>query len=102
MPNWKNASWYVCTGLPRRFAPLIARVMHHAIMNVLEPVFEKQFIFHTYACRKGKGKTERFLQIDLYIESKMKEIDEYNDICENIIEWDKLNLKFLETLKSVW
>jgi len=29
--------------------------MHHAIMNVLEPVFERQFIFHTYACRKGKG-----------------------------------------------
>ena len=35
--------------------PFIDRVMHHAIMNVLEPVFEKQFIFHTYACRKGKG-----------------------------------------------
>ena len=31
--------------------PFIDRVMHHAIMNVLEPVFEKQFIFHTYACR---------------------------------------------------
>ena len=31
------------------------RVIHHAIMNVLEPVFERQFIFHTYACRKGKG-----------------------------------------------
>lgn len=29
--------------------------MHHAIMNVLEPVFERQFIFHTYACRKNKG-----------------------------------------------
>ena len=27
--------------------PFIDRVMHHAIMNVLEPVFEKQFIFHT-------------------------------------------------------
>ena len=24
-------------------------------MNVLEPIFERQFIFHTYACRKGKG-----------------------------------------------
>lgn len=24
-------------------------------MNVLEPVFERQFIFHTYACRKNKG-----------------------------------------------
>lgn len=35
--------------------PFIDRVMHHSIMNVLEPVFEKQFIYHTYACRKGKG-----------------------------------------------
>ncbi len=31
------------------------RIAHHAIMNVLEPVFERQFIFHTYACRKEKG-----------------------------------------------
>ena len=31
------------------------RVIHHAIINILEPIFEKQFIFHTYACRKGKG-----------------------------------------------
>lgn len=35
--------------------PFIDRVMHHAIMNVLEPIFERQFIFHTYACRKKKG-----------------------------------------------
>ena len=35
--------------------PFIDRVMHHAIMNILEPVFERQFIFHTYACRKNKG-----------------------------------------------
>ncbi len=35
--------------------PFLDRVMHHAIMNVLEPVFERQFIYHTYACRKGKG-----------------------------------------------
>ncbi len=31
------------------------RIIHHACMNVLEPLFEKQFIFHTYACRKNKG-----------------------------------------------
>ncbi|MBO6131114.1 MAG: group II intron reverse transcriptase domain-containing protein [Treponema sp.] len=36
-------------------APFADRVIHHAIINVLEPIFEKQFIFHTYACRKGKG-----------------------------------------------
>ena len=31
------------------------RIVHHAVINILEPVFEKQFIFHTYACRKNKG-----------------------------------------------
>lgn len=36
-------------------APFKDRIIHHAIINVLEPVFERQFIYHTYACRKGKG-----------------------------------------------
>jgi retron-type reverse transcriptase len=31
------------------------RVVHHAIVNVLEPIFERRFIFHSYATRKGKG-----------------------------------------------
>ncbi|MBQ0051264.1 MAG: hypothetical protein KBT11_04265 [Treponema sp.] len=31
------------------------RIIHHAVMLILEPVFEKQFVFHMYACRKGKG-----------------------------------------------
>ena len=35
--------------------PFPDRVMHHAIMNVLEPAFERQFIFHIYACRKERG-----------------------------------------------
>jgi retron-type reverse transcriptase len=29
--------------------------MHHALMNILEPVFERSLIYHSYACRKGKG-----------------------------------------------
>lgn len=36
-------------------APIEQRIMHHAIMNVLEPVFERPMIYHSYACRKGKG-----------------------------------------------
>jgi len=36
-------------------APFIDRVVHHAIMNVIEPLFEKSFIYDTYANRKGKG-----------------------------------------------
>ncbi|MCJ2375655.1 reverse transcriptase/maturase family protein [Vibrio sp. ZSDZ34] len=36
-------------------APFRDRVLHHAIMNVLEPIFEARFYHHSYACRKGKG-----------------------------------------------
>jgi hypothetical protein len=36
-------------------APFEQRVMHHAIMNILEPVFERQLVYNSYACRKGKG-----------------------------------------------
>lgn len=31
------------------------RIAHHALMNVLEPVWEKIFIHNSYACRKNKG-----------------------------------------------
>lgn len=31
------------------------RIIHHAICNILEPIFEKSFIYDTYACRKAKG-----------------------------------------------
>ena len=32
------------------------RVLHHAIMNVCEPVFERRLIADTFACRRGKGR----------------------------------------------
>ena len=31
------------------------RIIHHAIVNILEPIFEKTFIYDNYANRKGKG-----------------------------------------------
>lgn len=42
---------------PRKIsaAPFRDRIVHHAIVNVLEPVFEPRFIFDSYACRRGKG-----------------------------------------------
>ncbi len=36
-------------------APFQDRVVHHALINCLEPVYEKRFYFHSYATRKGKG-----------------------------------------------
>ena len=31
------------------------RVVHHAVCNVLDPIFERRMIYDTYACRVGKG-----------------------------------------------
>lgn len=38
--------------------PFFDRVVQHMIVNIIEPIFEKRFIFHSYACRKGKGAHE--------------------------------------------
>lgn len=31
------------------------RIVHHALVSAVEPHFERRFICHSYACRKGKG-----------------------------------------------
>lgn len=36
-------------------APYRDRVVHHAVMNVLEPVLDRHFHPDSYACRRGKG-----------------------------------------------
>ncbi|MEK7306173.1 MAG: RNA-directed DNA polymerase [Nitrospirota bacterium] len=36
-------------------APYRDRVVHHAICNIVEPIFERSFIYDSYACRKEKG-----------------------------------------------
>jgi retron-type reverse transcriptase len=36
-------------------APFRDRVAHHALCNIIEPLFEKKFIYDSYANRKGKG-----------------------------------------------
>lgn len=36
-------------------APFADRVVHHALVDVLEPIWERSFIHDSYACRAGKG-----------------------------------------------
>ncbi len=36
-------------------APFRDRVVHHALMNLVEPPLDRTFIHDSYACRKGKG-----------------------------------------------
>ncbi len=36
-------------------APFKDRVVHHALVNILEPIWERRFIHQSYATRKNKG-----------------------------------------------
>jgi hypothetical protein len=57
-PEWGGYKSFLVTDPKLRTistAPFEQRVMHHAIMNILEPVVERPLINHSYACRKGKG-----------------------------------------------
>lgn len=31
------------------------RIVHHALCNVIEPIFDRKFVYDSYACRKNKG-----------------------------------------------
>lgn len=38
-----------------KVAPFRDRVMHHALCNIIEPIFDQSFIHDSYACRMEKG-----------------------------------------------
>lgn len=42
------------------------RVIHHAIYQILEPVFDPSFIFDSYSCRIGKGTHAAVLRLDAF------------------------------------
>ena len=42
------------------------RVVHHVIVNILEPIFDKTFIFDSYANRIGKGTTTALKRYDYF------------------------------------
>jgi RNA-directed DNA polymerase len=43
------------------------RVVHHLIVNKLNPLFEKAFIYDSYACRTGKGTHLGIQRVDRFI-----------------------------------
>lgn len=47
--------------------PFYDRVAQHMICNVIEPVFDRRFIEHSYACRKGKGVHKASSQLSRWI-----------------------------------
>jgi retron-type reverse transcriptase len=50
-------------------APFRDRVVHHAVCNIIEPIFERSFIYDSYACRNGKGTHAAVLRLEHFIRS---------------------------------
>jgi len=54
-------------------APYRDRIVHHAFCNIVDPIFDKTFIEHSYACRLNKGthraldKCQSFLRANQYV-----------------------------------
>lgn len=69
------------------------RVVHHAVCSVIEPLFERSYIYHSYACRKGKG-THRAIE---HAQALSKKYDYYLkcDIKKYFESVDHRNLKRL-------
>lgn len=42
------------------------RIVHHALCNILEPIYEKIFIYDSYANRKGKGTLKAIERFDRF------------------------------------
>ena len=74
------------------------RVVHHAICNILEPIVEKSYIYHSYACRKGKGTHRAIKQAQTYCrqyEYFLKcDIKKYFETIYHQILKEKLGQKF--------
>ncbi len=43
------------------------RIVHHSIINVLESIYEKTFIFDSYANRKNKGTSKAIERLDFFV-----------------------------------
>lgn len=64
-------------------APFRDRVVHHALINVLEPIYERIFIADSYATRKGKGTHAAIAQAQRYLHQTgwflKTDVDKYFD-----------------------
>jgi len=57
-------------------APFTDRIVHHALVRQIEPLFERIFIDDSYACRRGKGTHAAVLRLQHFLRSAH---DKYGD-----------------------
>jgi len=61
----------VCDSKKRKnkAAPFRDRVVHHALCNIIEPIFDQGFIYDSYACREERGTHKAIKRLEKYLKS---------------------------------
>jgi len=76
------------------------RVVHHALCNVIEPIFDKGFIYSSFACRKEKGTHKAIKRLKRFIKSA--ETKSFSDLyclqCDISKYFDSINQSILFSL----
>lgn len=50
--------------------PFKDRVVHHSLVKEIEPLFEQKFIWHSYACRVGRGNHKAVQLVQSFLRSE--------------------------------
>lgn len=86
-------------------APYRDRVVHHALCNVIEPLFDKMFIYDSYACRKGKGShaaADRYTEFSRKAGYVLKcDISHYFSNIRHDVLYEQLRRR-IEDNKALW
>ena len=74
------------------------RVLHHALMNVCEPVLERAAVFDSYACRRGRGQLAAVRRAESYARERgwflKMDVRKYFDSVDQRVLLDLLGRKF--------
>jgi retron-type reverse transcriptase len=73
------------------------KVVQFALCNVLEPIFEKSFIYHSYACRKNKG-THKCVENIFSLISKQNNNSKYCLKCDVKKYFQSVNQNILKKI----
>ncbi len=77
------------------------RVLHHAIMNICEPVLESYSVYDSYACRKNKGNRKALTKAQKYARKSewylKLDIRRYFDSMDHLIVIRLLSRRFKDT-----
>ncbi|MFA5432781.1 MAG: reverse transcriptase/maturase family protein [Candidatus Paceibacterota bacterium] len=83
------------------------RVMHHALCNIIGPIFERTFVFDSYACRKEKGTHEAIKRLRSFLKENeesyclKRDISKYFDSVDHAILLSLIKKK-IKDKRIIW